>query len=90
MADTRIFGSLPESLVGLASSIAWVADGLMTRFAIVAHKGEILDAHGAEAEFLNGATVGAFAVGRQTGQLAHFLFCHGERHFSAIFCSIIY
>lgn len=57
-----------------------MTDGLMTRFAIVAHKSEVFDAHGAKAKLLGSATVGAFAVGRQTSQLAHFLFCRCQGH----------
>ena len=57
-----------------------MTDGLVTRFAIVAHKGVEFDADGAETKLFGGAAVGTFRIGRQSSQLADLLLGGCQRH----------
>lgn len=59
-----------------------MTDRLMTRLAIVAYERKVLDAHSAKAKLLGSATICAFAIGRQSSQLADFLLRWGQGHFA--------
>jgi hypothetical protein len=57
-----------------------MTDGLMTRFAIVAYKGKILDTNCAKAKLLGSTAICTVAVGWQSSQLAYFLLRWGQGH----------
>lgn len=59
-----------------------MTDGLMTRLAIVAHKGEKFNTHRAKAKLLRSTTICTDAVGWQSSQLSYFLFRWGQGHFA--------
>ncbi len=57
-----------------------MADGLVGRLALVAHKGVVLDADRREAKGFRGAAVGTLRVAREPGELPHPLLGGGQRH----------
>ena len=54
-----------------------MADCLVTRFALIAYKGEKFNAHRGEAKLFLVTTIGTLGVGLELCKLLNAIFCHG-------------